>query len=98
MQRIFRLLRKMGPDFDPNWMATSKPPSSLLRGETVEMGETQLAELVSQVAELDLDRELKELDGDEDDEDDEVDNFITQDFDEEEIRTKMIGLFQVSLI
>ena len=64
----------MGPDFDPSWMSARRPSEALLSGKTVELGENQLAELVAQVAALDLDRELKELDGEAPDED----NFIEQ--------------------
>ncbi len=42
-----RLLRKMGADFNPNWMSIERPASD--NATTVEMSEDQVAELVEQV-------------------------------------------------
>ncbi len=82
----------MGPDFEPGWMSPEPPPAAKIKGETVELGEKQMAELVAQVAALDLHRKLKELDGS----GPESENFIEQDFEEEAVRTRMIGVFQAS--
>ena len=54
-----RLLRKMGPDFDPVWMAV-EPPSV---EETQEMNPEQIAQIVEQVSGLDLDLDLQEIIG-----------------------------------
>ena len=82
----------MGSDYDPDWMSPHHPPPREMKGEVAELGRSQLEELVAQVAELDLHRELKEIDGG----GPESDNFIEQDLEEEAVRTRMIGVFQVS--
>lgn len=52
-----RLLRKMGPDFDPTWMSM-EIPSQLL---SVEMSENQMAQLVKEVTSLNLEEELNDI-------------------------------------
>ncbi len=56
-----KLLRKMGADFDSRWMSIDRPasgPDDLVR---VSVTENQVAELVEQVSELNLEEELEEM-------------------------------------
>ena len=61
-----RLLRKMGEDFDDEWMSIEAPPPAEMDVEVVQT--EQVEELVRQISELDLERELAEMAGDIDNE------------------------------
>jgi len=57
-----RLLRKMGDDFNPNWMSMEAPSTEEGR-ETVEMGHNQISQLFEQVNNLNLEEELRQMVG-----------------------------------
>jgi len=55
-----RLLRKMGDDFNPDWMSIETPYSS--KGdEMVEMSQTQISRLFEEVNSLNLEEDLRQL-------------------------------------
>ena len=55
-----RLLRKMGDDFNPNWMSI-ETPFSRTEEEMTEMSPTQLSRLFEEVNSLNLEDELRQL-------------------------------------
>ena len=55
-----RLLRKMGDDFNPNWMSIETPYSDT-GDEMVEMSQTQISRLFEEVNSLNLEEDLRQL-------------------------------------
>jgi hypothetical protein len=56
-----RLLRKMGSDFDARWMSIDPPTAGAEDVVRVSVTENQVAELVEQVSELNLEKELEDM-------------------------------------
>ena len=60
---FFRLMRKMGDDYNSFWMSIEGPERAGLEPRTVEMSSEQVAQLVEQVSNLQLEKELKKIAG-----------------------------------
>ena len=56
-------MRKMGDDYNGFWMSVEGPERAGLEARTVEMSSEQVAQLVEQVSNLQLEKELKEIAG-----------------------------------
>ena len=88
-----RLLRKMGEDFDEDWMRIERPAGRDGKAVQVHVEEKQVAKLVEQVAQLNLEEELLDLD----------ENLNSNDIFEDEttaenVRGQMIAVFQQWLV
>ena len=56
-----RLLRKMGKDFNPNWMSIETPLTRTGDNDMVEMSQTQISRLFEEVNSLNLEEDLRQL-------------------------------------
>ena len=59
-----RLIKKMGGDFQPTWMSIERPtPNDFRRSEQISLPEEQVAMLMEQVDDLDIENEILEMMG-----------------------------------
>jgi noggin len=59
-----RLIKKMGGDFQPGWMSIDRPtPNDFRRTEQISLPEEQVARLMEQVTDLDIEAEILEMMG-----------------------------------
>ena len=59
-----RLIKKMGGDFQPTWMSIERPtPNDFRRSEQISLPEEQVAMLMEQVTDLDIENEILEMMG-----------------------------------
>ena len=59
-----RLMRKMGSDYNPEWMSVERPSLGREGGGRVMLPEDQVAALMEQVADLDIGSDIREMLGD----------------------------------
>jgi len=61
-----RLMKKMGADFQSSWMSVERPtPNDFHRSEQISLAGDQVAMLMEQVSDLDIETEIREMMGEE---------------------------------